>query len=588
MSRPSPKPGASSPSGIRYQPDERPPPLLALGLGLQMTLVQVGGIILTPIIVIRAAGASVPDGYLAWSLFAVLIVAGLSTVLQSARFGRFGAGHVLTMGTSGAFIAVSASALATGGPSLLATLVLASSLFQFLLAFRLSWLRRLITPTVAGTVIMLIAVTVMPIVFGMIGSVPEGAPSYAAPTTFFATLVAIAALGIRGSRALKPWSLAIGFVVGCAIASMLGILDLTPVREAAWFGAPDGGWPGLDFSLGPAFWGLLPAFVFVTLVGAIETLGDAIAIQRVSWRDRRAPDYRVVEGAVAADGVGNLLSGLAGVVPNTTYSSSVSVTEVTGVASRRVGIAVGGILAALAFFPKFAAVFTAAPDPVVAAAALFLIGVLFTVGLRLVVAEGVGTTQAVIVGVSYWLGAAFQSGLVFPDGLDGVAGSLLDNGMTAGGLTALLLVLFTEWTGPRPKRLSIRLEPAAGAQIEELLTDLARKRRWDAASSTRLVAAAEEALLTLLQQPSEAGADGEGSRKLRFTARAGKASAELEFVAAAGGENLEDRLTMLSDRPEAPEEAEISLRLLRHYASSVRHQKYHGLDILSVHVDAAR
>ena len=584
MSSASPNPETGSPSGIRYQPDERPPPLLALGLGLQMTLVQVGGIILTPIIVIRAAGAEVPPGYLTWSLFAVLVVAGLSTVLQSARVGRFGAGHVLTMGTSGAFIAVCATALSTGGPPLLATLVLASSLFQFLLAFRLSWLRRLITPTVAGTVIMLIAVTVMPILFGMIASAPDGAPSYAAPVTFFVSLATIAAFGIRGSRALKPWSLAIGFVIGCMVASAVGILDLTPVREAAWIGTPDAGWPGLDLSLGPAFWGLLPAFVFVTLVGAIETLGDAIAIQRVSWRDRRAPDYRVVEGAVAADGVGNLLSGLAGVVPNTTYSSSVSVTEVTGVASRRVGVAVGAILAALAFFPKFAAVFTAAPDPVVAAAGVFLIGVLFTVGLRLVVAEGIGTTQAVIVGVSYWLGAAFQSGLVFPDGLEGVAGTLLDNGMTAGGLTALLLVLFTEWTGPRPKRISTTLETEAGKKIEELLTRLARRRRWDEASTTRLVAAAEEALLTLLDQPS----DSDAARKLRFTARAGKGSAELEFVAAAGEENLEDRLTMLSDRPDAPEEAEISLRLLRHYASSVRHQKYHGLDILSVHVDAVR
>ena len=42
----------------------------------------------------------------------------------------------------------------------------------------------------------------------------------------------------------------------------------------------DGAWPGFDLEFGPVFWGLLPAFVFVTLVGAIETVGDAVAIQR--------------------------------------------------------------------------------------------------------------------------------------------------------------------------------------------------------------------------------------------------------------------------------------------------------------------
>lgn len=70
-------------------------------------------------------------------------------MVQARRFGRFGAGYILLMGTSGAFIAVSVGALAQGGPGMLATLVAASALFRFLLASRLSLLRRLITPTVA-------------------------------------------------------------------------------------------------------------------------------------------------------------------------------------------------------------------------------------------------------------------------------------------------------------------------------------------------------------------------------------------------------------------------------------------------------
>ena len=95
------------------------------------------------------------------------------------------------------------------------------------------------------------------------------------------------------------------------VAGFFGLYDINRVVEASWIGLPEGEWPGFDLDFGPAFWGLLPAFVFVTLVGAIETIGDSVAIQRVSWRRPRAVDFREVQGAVAADGMGNLLSGLA-------------------------------------------------------------------------------------------------------------------------------------------------------------------------------------------------------------------------------------------------------------------------------------
>ena len=113
------------------------------------------------------------------------------------------------------------------------------------------------------------------------------------------------------------------------------------------------------------FWSLLPAFIFVTLIRAIETIGDSVAIQRVSWRKPRAVDFRSVQGAVAADGLGNLLSGLAATVPNTTYSSSIAVAEITGVAARLVGVYIGAVFVCLAFMPKFMGLILAIPGPVV-------------------------------------------------------------------------------------------------------------------------------------------------------------------------------------------------------------------------------
>lgn len=565
---------------IRYEPNERPPFALSLGLALQSAAMMVAGIVLTPVVVIRAAGIGEP--YLSWAVFAALAISGVTTILQAVRVGRLGAGHILLMGTSGVFIAVCVTALVEGGPGLLSTLVVISALFQFALASKLSWLRRVITPVVAGTVIMLIAVTVMPIVFDSLAAVPEGTSGYGAPAAFVSTLVVIAAVALRGSGALRLWAPFLGIAVGSVVASFFGLYDFAQVAAADWVGVPFSGWPGFDLEFGAPFWALLPAFVFVTFVGAIETVGDSIAIQRVSWRKRRAPDYRVVQGAVAADGAGNLLSGAAGTVPNTTYSSSIAMAELTGVAASRIAVHVGCIFFAVAFFPKFAAFFLAIPNPVVAAYLLTVLGLLFVVGMRMVVQDGMNIRKATIVGISFWIGAGFQEGAIFADRLGEWWGQLLGNGMATGALTAILLTLFVEWSGARRRSLSAALD-SAGPALDDFLDELARKKRWNARSAERLRSAGEEALLTL-QEAAGAGA----ARQLRLTARADRRSAELEFVAAAGEVNLEDRLSLLADLGESAAESEVSLRLLRHYASSVRHQKYHEVDIVTVQVDAAR
>ena len=567
---------------IRYQPDESPPSALAFGLGAQQAVLSIAGVVLTPVIVIRAAGDG--DSYLTWAVFAALVVSGLTTIMQAVRVGRIGAGYPLLMGTSGAFIAVCVTALVEGGPGLLATLVVISALFQFALSERLALLRRIITPTVAGTVIMLIAVTVMPIIFGMLADVPEGTPAAAAPASAATTLIVIAALALRATGAWRLWMPIIGLVAGCVVASFFGLYDIESVLEAPWIGAPTVGWPGFDLEFGTAFWGLLPAFVFVTLIGATETIGDSIAIQRVAWRKPRAVDFRAVQGAVAADGAGNLLSGLAGTVPNTTYSTSIAVTELTGVAARSVGVWIGIVFAAAAFLPKIAALLLAVPSPVAAAYITVLLSLLFVLGMRMVVQGGVDYRKATIAGVAFWIGVGFQNQVIFADHLGEWWGSLLGNGMTAGGLTAIVLTLFMELTGPRSRRIETALTVDALPEVIAFLREFASRRSWSEDAVQRLCSAGEETLLSLVQP--EGAAAVEAKRRLLVIARASGKAAELEFVAAPGEENLEDRLVLLTERGGgAPAEHEISLRLLRHYASSVYHQQYHDTDIVTVRVE---
>ena len=564
---------------LRYEPEERPPPALALGLGFQFAMLTVAGIVLTPAIVVRAAEGG--EDFVSWAAFAALAISGVTTILQAVRVGRVGSGHVLLMGTSAAFIAVCVTAIVEGGPGLLATLVTVSALFQFGLSTRLSLLRRVLTPTVCGTVIMLIPVTLMPIMFGMLADAPEGAPPAAAPVCVLVTLVVTVGVTLRAAGVWRLWAPVVGISAGCLAAGAYGIYDTRLVAEAGWIGLPAGAWPGFDLHFGVAFWSLLPAFVLVTLIGAIETIGDSVAIQRVSRRRPRATDFRVVEGAVAADGVGNLLSGLAATVPNTTYSSSVSVTDITGVAARAVGVHVGATFVVLAFLPKFMALILAIPGPVVGAYTIVLMATLFVLGMRVVVEDGVDYRKGIVAGVGFWVGLGFQNGLIFADELGAWSG-LLGNGMTSGGLAAILMTLFLELSRPRPHRLRTALNADAYPALDAFLTEFAAARGWSKAMTERLRAVGEETLLTLVRQ------DGDGpERHLRLSARNDGRAAELEFIAAAGESNIEDRMALLGDRVTGQgAEQEVSLRLLRHLASSVRHQQYHETDVVTVRVES--
>ena len=571
---------------VRYEPEESPAPLLAFGVGCQAAMLIVAPVVLTVVIVVRIADQ--PDSYLSWGVFAALVISGITTILQAVRVGRVGAGHVLIMGTSGAFIAVCVAALVEGGPSTMASLVVISSLFQFLLAARLSLLRRIFTPVVSGTVIMLIAATVMPIVFGTLTDTPEGTPTAAAVAAAAATLVTVAALVLRGPPAWRLWSPIIGIAVGSIVAAPFGLYDVQQIIDAPWAGVPVGSWPGYELTPGSEFWALLPAFVVVTLVGAIETVGDGVAIQQVSRRRPRATDFRVVQGALNADGVGNLLSGIAGTLPNTTYSSSISLAEVTGIAARRVGVVIGVLFIVVAFLPKFTALIIAIPAPVAAAYITVLIGMLFVQGMKIIVQDGVDHRKAAVAGLAFWIGSGFQNQWIFPDLVgDGFLGVLLGNGMTSGALVAVIMMVFLELTAPRRRRMEAALDSEALPKLRKFLGEFSSRAGWDRASSQRLLLVGEETLASL----SPEGADeleGDGGRRLVVTTRRNVGGAELEFVSASGGDNLEDRLSYLGGTPDISDGREISFRLLRHYASSVRHQKYHDVDIVTVQVEGSR
>lgn len=450
---------------IAYEPDEQCSLFQAVAVGAQGVLIVVAPAVL--IVAITAVASGQDERYLTWAVFASLIIGGAITALQAAGIGWLGTRHILITGTTPNYVAVSVLALEAGGPATLASLIVLSSLFYLAIAAWLPRLRRIITPAVSGTVLMLIATMILPVAFDRLREVPDGTPELAGPGVALVTLVVTTVLALRAPAKWRLWSPLIGIGAGCAAAALFGMYNLTRLAEASWIGIPTGGFPGLELSPTAAFWALLPMFLVVTLVQAIKTIGDAVVVQQVSQRKQRAIDFRLIQGALYANGAGILLSGLAGTPPTSAYSSStVSLINLTGVAARRVAYAIGVTFVILALFPKVTGLLLTIPNPIMGAFLLVAIGILFFEGIRTVARSELGFQDALIVGLSFAIGAGLQRENIFVGILSPPWDALLGNGITVGATVAIGLTVLLDLTGPRRWRLDTRLDAANLPKID--------------------------------------------------------------------------------------------------------------------------
>ena len=550
-------------------------------VGVQGIVIVLAPTVLIVAVTVLASGQG--EGFMSWAVFAALIIAGGATALQAARIGRLGGGHLLITGVTPNFIAVSVLALEEGGPALLASLMVLSSLFYLAVAAWLPLLRRIITPVVSGTVLMLIAAMVLPIAFDRLTEVPEGAPAAAGPFVAAVTLFVSTMLMLRAPGTWRPWSLLIGIAAGCAASAPFGLYDFERLAGARWVGVPDSGFPGLVLAPTPGFWAMLPMFLIVVLVQAIKNISDGMVAQQVARPRARATDFRLIQGSVYANGAGILLSGLAGTPPTSSYSSlTASLIHLTGVAARNVGYAMGGLLVVLAFLPKVTGALLTIPPPVMGGFLLVALGMFFVEGIQTLARAGLDLQNAIVAGLAFSIGLGMKDRNILEGILGNPWGALLGNGMTVGTATAMALTAFLELTRPRRRRLEVRLDTSDLPRIDAFLQEVAARMGWDDGAGGRLRSAGEETLACLLQ-PGFRDSAGQAPR-LVISARPGSGSVELEFLAISDEENLEDRLAYLDEQTETADEGELSFRLLRHYASSVRHQKYHGLDIVTVQV----
>ena len=559
---------------------------MAATSALQIFLPNTIGLIMLSALVVQAADES--DAYLEWVIFTALAVSGASMVFYGLRFRYLGMGRLIVTNFNVPFLAVCALALQAGGPSLLASLMVTSTLAQILLTLRLASLRRIFTSTVSGVVVMLVAVSAVPYIIGSTVIVPEGVSTALFLVPGIAALAVGVVISLHGTPLWRMWILPVMVLIGVIVAAPLGFYDFDAVIDAPWFSVPGFGWPGLDLSFDTDFWALLPVFVFVNLTAFMKTVGDLSVIYHSSYRKPRAVDYRSVQRGLHTYGIGTLSSGLLGTIP---VAAPWAVTAVyisfTGVAANGVGIYLGLMTMAAAPFSKFLAVMIAVPSPVVSAIYVIIFGLLFVEGAKTVFsglfAGQVDQKKSTITGISMVLGlsAGIFSGLT-----EGITSQLVGNTIVVGGIAAIGMTIFNELLSLRVRKLRVDLSESSIPTLDDFLSQFADRYSWTEKGRNRLRLVGEEIMLSLLQEEDDQQA--EQKRRLIAAIRPETRSAELEIVVASDDSvhgNIENRMAYLDEVQAMEDDQGMSIRILRQYASSVHHRQYYGIDIISCRVD---
>ena len=175
---------------------------------------------------------------------------------------------------------------------------------------------------------------------------------------------------------------------------------------------------------------------------------------------------------------------------------------------------------------------------------------------------------------------------------EGITSQLVGNTLFFGGMAAICMTIFTELSSSRPRKLRTSLARSSLPALDGFLSEFSDSHSWTEEGKNRLRLVGEEVMLSLLEEESEEEDGGPSGRNRRLVAtiRQESRAAELEIVVASDDViqgNIENRMAYLDEASAPEDEQELSMRILRHYASSVQHRKYYGIDVINCRVDQA-
>lgn len=402
-------------------------------LGIQHVLAMYAGAVIVPLIVGGAIGLN--SEQLTYLVAIDILMCGVATILQVMSNRFFGIGLPVVLGCT--FTAVGPMIAIGGeyGVSAIYGAIIVSGIFVILVSGVFGYLVMFFPPVVTGSVVTIIGITLIPVAINNMGG-GQGASDFGSVSNIslaFGTLLFIVLLYRFSTGFIKAISILLGIVLGTVAAIFMGKVDFSPVAEAGYFhmiqpfyfGAP-------TFEWSPIFTMILVAMVsLVESTGVYFALGDILE-KKIEKKDL-SKGYR-------AEGIAVLLGGIFNSFPYTTFSQNVGLMQMSGVKTKNIIYITGGMLIALGFIPKIAALTTIIPEAVLGGAMIAMFGMVVAQGVKMLskVVSGSGD-NSMIIACSIGMGLGVT---VVPDLFVSLPSSfqiLTSNGIVAGSVTAIVL-----------------------------------------------------------------------------------------------------------------------------------------------------
>lgn len=425
------------PKNYTYWLDEAPPLGITLFSGLQH-IGLVCSFLPIPLAVAREAGLA--DARVVDVISVSMLVLGVTAILQVQRRGPVGVGLLAPSCFSGAYLGPSLLAVKAGGLPLVLGMTMFGGAVEAGLSRVLRYLRPYLPPEIAGFVVLLVGVTV-----GGLGVRYELgiAPAASADTRELAvsavTLGLMVGLNIWGRGGPRLFCALLGIVGGYVTATLLGVLPLTEfarMMDAPLLGIPAVGDAGWSFDVA-----LIVPFAVAAMAACLKTVGDLTTCQRVNDADWVRPDLREISRGALANGIGSALAGVLGTTGLNASTANIGLAGATGVTSRRIAYATGGLFIALAFMPKLAGVLAVMPRPVMGAALMFVAAFIIVSGLQIITSRLLDTRRTFVIGLSFVIALAVDVSPAYFRALPTSLQPLFGSSLVVGMLVAILLNL---------------------------------------------------------------------------------------------------------------------------------------------------
>ncbi|SPX87392.1 Xanthine permease XanQ [Morganella morganii] len=436
-------------SDLIYQLEDKPP-FLQVIIGAVTHLLAIFVPMVTPALIVGTALQLSPETN-AYLVSMAMIASGVGTWLQVNRYGMVGSGLLSIQSVNFSFvtvmIAIGTSMRADGVDEelLLSTIFGISFAGAFLVvgsSFILPYLRRVITPTVSGIVVLMIGLSLI-----KVGIIDFGGGFSAKSSGTFGDyqnigvglLVLLVVIGFNCCKSplLRMGGIAIGLIVGYVCALFLGMVDFSQMSKAAFITIPVPFKYGFSFNFAHF---LVVAIIY--LLSVLEAVGDLTATALVSGQKIQGPEFQSrLKGGVMADGLVSVAASAMSSLPLTTFAQNNGVIQMTGVASRHVGKIIAVILVILGLFPGIGWFFTTIPAPVLGGAMTLMFSMIAIAGIRIILSNGLRRRETLIVATSLGLGLGVSYDPAVFHVLPTSLYALAENPICMGGVTAIILNL---------------------------------------------------------------------------------------------------------------------------------------------------